>query len=70
MKLEELEERLLPFSRFHYDDDDVVVRGIFAMPVYAGCSYSFSVMQADKTHKLYIGLPPANVKLQGTAGVL
>ena len=70
MTIEDLERHLLPFSRFHYDDDDVEVREVFAMPGHAGFSYGFSVVQADKTHKWYIRLPPPNVKLQGTADVL
>ena len=70
MKIEDLERHLLPFSRFHYDDDDVEVREVFAVPGHAGFSYGFSVVRAEKIHKWYIRLPPPNVKLQGTADVL
>ena len=70
MKLEELEERLLPFSRFHYDDESVEVTNVFQMPGHAGFSYGFSVKQDANLENWYIRLPPPGVKLQGTADVL
>ena len=70
MKIEDLERYLLPFCCVHYDDENVEIREVFAMPGHAGFSYGFSVVQAERTHKWYIRLPPPNVKLQGTADVL
>ena len=70
MELEELEKRLIPFSRFHYRDETAEVVDVFRMPGHAGFSYGFSVRQVDNFDKWYIRLPPPNVKLQGTADVL
>ena len=70
MELEELEKRLIPFSRFHYRDETAEVVDVFRMPGHAGFSYGFSVIQVDNFDKWYIRLPPPNVKLQGTADVL
>lgn len=70
MEIKELEKRLLSFSCFHYDDENVEVRDVYAMPGHAGFSYGFSVVKAKQIDKWYIRLPPPNVKLQGTADVL
>lgn len=70
MELKELKQRLLAFSRFHYDDQNLEVGGVYVMPGHAGFSYGFSVVQASRVEKWYIRLPPPNVALQGTADVL
>lgn len=70
MELEELQRRLIPFSRAHYQDDAVEVRDVFKMPGHAGFAYGFSVQTSTLIDKWYIRLPPPDVKLQGTADVL
>ncbi len=70
MELEELEQRLDPFCRNHYEDDSIAVCDVFQMPGHAGFSYGFSVKTSDSIDRWYIRLPPPNVKLQGTADVL
>ena len=54
MELEELEKRLIPFSRFHYRDETAEVVDVFRMPGHAGFSYGFSVRQVDNFDKWYI----------------
>ena len=70
MELEELEKRLLPFSRFHYEDESVEIINVFRMPGHAGFSYGFGVKKDNNIENWYIRLPPPGVKLQGTADVL
>ncbi|MDG2140873.1 MAG: phosphotransferase family protein [Gammaproteobacteria bacterium] len=70
MELEELEKRLLPFSRFHYEDESVEIIDVFRMPGHAGFSYGFGVKKDNNVENWYIRLPPPGVKLQGTADVL
>ena len=70
MELNELEQRLLPFSRFHYGDQNVQVTDIFKMPGHAGFSYGFTVNTGSREDSWYLRLPPPNVKLKGTADVL
>ena len=70
MELEELEKRILSFSRFHYDDESVEVTNVFRMPGHAGFSYGFGIKKDNNVENWYIRLPPPGVKLQGTADVL
>ena len=70
LELEELQRRLIPFSRVHYQDDAAEVKDVFKMPGHAGFAYGFSVQTASAIDKWYIRLPPPDVKLQGTADVL
>jgi aminoglycoside phosphotransferase (APT) family kinase protein len=70
MELEELEKRLLPFSRFHYEDESVEVVDVFRMPGHAGFSFGFGVKKDNNIDSWYIRLPPPGVKLEGTADVL
>lgn len=70
MELEELQQRLVPFCREQYADDEISVNDVFKMPGHAGFAYGFSVQSGGALDKWYLRLPPPNVKLQGTADVL
>ena len=74
MELEELNQRLLPFARHHYDDESVSIIDVFKMPGHAGFAYGFSVRRSAtedaQVDKWYIRLPPPDVKLKDTADVL
>ena len=70
MELGELEERLGPFARAMYEDEDAEASDVYAMPGHAGFAYGFSVTSQGQTESWFLRLPPPNVKLQGTADVL
>ncbi len=70
MELEELGERLIPFSRAMYDDPQAEVEGVHRMPGHAGFSYGFTVRSRGREESWYLRLPPPKVRWKGTADVL
>lgn len=70
MELDELEGRLLPFSRAMYDDPGVKVTDVHKMPGHAGFSYGFTVYSRDVVESWFLRLPPPGVQWKGTADVL
>jgi aminoglycoside phosphotransferase (APT) family kinase protein len=70
MELEELSERLAPFCREQYDDQEARVFDVHKMPGHAGFAYGFSVESRGKAESWFIRLPPPNVQWRGTADVL
>lgn len=70
MELNELEERLEPFCRAMYVDEETKVSDVYAMPGHAGFAYGFSTESRGTVESWFLRLPPPNVKLVGTADVL
>ncbi len=70
MELGELSERLVPFCRDRYDDQDVTVSDVVTMPGHAGFAYGFAVTHAGGTDRWFLRLPPPNVRWEGTADML
>ena len=70
MELDELSQRLVPFCRAHYDDENVRVFDVHKMPGHAGFAYGFSVKSHSDVDSWFIRLPPPNVQWKGTADVL
>ena len=70
MELDELEERLSPFSRAKYDDADARVSDVHKMPGHAGFSYGFSVESRGLRESWFLRMPPPNVNWRGTSDVL
>ena len=70
MELDELAQRLLPFSQAHYSDKNISVSDVIKMPGHAGFSFGFTVNTSNRKDSWYIRLPPPDVKLEGTADVI
>ena len=70
MELEELEERLVPFVRTHLEDPFAKVANVEAGPGHAGFTYFFDAISQGGRQSYFLRLPPAGVKLEGTADVL
>lgn len=70
MELNELEQRLAPFCRAMYEDEDTKISDVYAMAGHAGFAYGFSAESRGTTESWFLRLPPPNVKLVGTADVL
>lgn len=70
MELDELEQRLGPFSCAMYEDEQARVTDVHKMPGHAGFAYGFTVHSKGKTESWFLRLPPPNVNLRGTADVL
>ena len=70
MTLDELQERLIPFCRHHFDDPTAQVANVRNMPGHAGFSYGFDVEAKGRRSKWFIRIPPPNVNWRGTADVL
>jgi aminoglycoside phosphotransferase (APT) family kinase protein len=70
MELNELEERLVPFCKAMYEDEEAKVSDVYAMPGHAGFAYGFTAESGSLAESWFLRLPPPNVKLQGTADVL
>ncbi len=70
MELDELRERLRPFCRAMYGDQNAEVGEVWKMPGHAGFAYGFSVASNAKEESWFLRLPPPNVNWRGTADVL
>lgn len=70
MELDELEARLGPFCRKHYEDPDAAVAEVHKMPGHAGFSYGFTVLSRGRSESWFLRLPPPDVQWRGTADVL
>lgn len=72
MDISELTTRLGPFCRAKYDNPDVRVFDVVAMPGHAGFAYGFRVEIPGRSapDAWFIRLPPPNVNWRGTADVL
>jgi aminoglycoside phosphotransferase (APT) family kinase protein len=70
MKIEDLQERLIPFCHDRYGSSDLEVFDVDNMPGHAGFSYGFRVRLQDAVESWFIRLPPPNVNWRGTADVL
>ncbi len=70
MELNELEERLGPFVRSKYADEEARVSDVYLMPGHAGFSYGFTAHSGDVVESWFLRLPPPNVNWKGTADVL
>ena len=64
MELDELERRLLPFSRAMYEDPGAQVSGVHKMPGHAGFSYGFTVESESRaaSESWFLRLPPPGVR--------
>ena len=69
MQLMELEQRLVPFCRYHYDDPGAHVSEVHQMPGHAGFAYGFTVSSNEETESWFLRLPPPGVRWRGTADV-
>lgn len=70
MELAELKDRLGPFCRHCYDDPEVRIEEVWAMPGHAGFAYGFAVRSFGRRDRWFLRLPPPNVQWRGTADVL
>lgn len=70
MNTSELQEKLVPFCRHHYEDSTAEVEEVETMPGHAGFSYGFTVLSRGERDRWFIRLPPPNVNWRGTADVL
>ena len=70
MELEELEERLVPFVRTMLEDPFAKVANVATGPGHAGFTYFFDALSEGERTSYFLRLPPAGVKLEGTADVL
>lgn len=70
MTLEELQRRLLPFCKAHFEESVTSVDNVRNMPGHAGFSYGFDVETTSGISRWYIRVPPPNVNWRGTADVL
>ena len=70
MQLDELEERLVPFCRAMYEDDQAFLSDVHDMPGHAGFAYGFTVHFKGRQESWFLRMPPPNVKWRGTADVL
>ena len=70
MELNELEERLGPFVRAKYADEEARASDVYLMPGHAGFSYGFTAHSGDVSESWFLRLPPPNVNWKGTADVL
>jgi aminoglycoside phosphotransferase (APT) family kinase protein len=72
MEISELSARLGPFCQARYDNPEVRVFDVVAMPGHAGFAYGFRVEIPGRAapDAWFIRLPPPNVNWRGTADVL
>ena len=70
MELNELEERLGPFVRAKYADEEARASDVYLMPGHAGFSYGFTAHSGNVSDSWFLRLPPPNVNWKGTADVL
>jgi aminoglycoside phosphotransferase (APT) family kinase protein len=68
--LDELAERLVPFIRTQLDDPFAKVDSVATGPGHAGFTYFFDAITDEGRSSYFLRLPPAGVKLEGTADVL
>lgn len=70
MELDELRERLTRFAHAMLADPGATVSGVEPTSGHAGFSYFFDITSAGTLKSYFLRLPPAGVKLEGTADVL
>jgi len=68
--LQTLTDQLTRFARHHLSDPAAYAAKVAPTSGHAGFSYTFVLVSGGGSIQYYVRLPPANVKLQGTADML